>query len=404
MLDLCGRTFGEFVLHARISEGGAGAPSDVYRGEHQLLKREVVVRVLYQRPDEVALQRFMTVVQFEHSYAVHIYDVGLDGETGLQWLATEMVRGITLQQWLATRGPMPLDQFVPFFKRLAQVVHDAHDRGIIHRNLKPSSVMVSEDADRLWPKLLDLGLDQLMHRDAGMSSPAYMAPEQWADDAAAGRATDIYALGVVAYEALTGRVPFVAETSDEYRQLHRDAQVPPLGGDFPPNFDQILQRALAKSPEARHGTALDLASELSAALRASPREQLRSAASQWEDQGRPPGMLWGPDVLASASQWTRTSSSKFTEPESSFVANGERRARRFQWIRRWSRRSLVVIAARSSMARCRAPPVRWPTGCTGRRARAHTRWSSTSTGVAGCWGATSPMIRCAAICANAPMH
>jgi serine/threonine protein kinase len=262
--DLCGHTVGDFILHERI---GAGRCSDLYRGEQQLLKRDVAVRVLHQWPDENARQRFMQEVQIDHPYATHIYAFGID-KTGRFWIATELVHGVTLEQWLAAHGPMPLEKFAPFFECLAQVVQAVHDHGIVHRDLKPANVMVLEEAGRLYPKLRDFGLDQPTRRDAEMGSP-YMAPEQWDDDGAAGPAADIYALGVVACEVLNGRMPFIAATPDEPRQQHREAQVPPLGGDFSSDLDQILQRALARSPEARHGTALELASELCEALRTS---------------------------------------------------------------------------------------------------------------------------------------
>jgi len=122
--------------------------------------------------------------------------------------------------------------------------------------------------------------------------------------------------------------------------------VPLLGGDFSPDFDGILQRALAKEPEARHGNALELASALRVALRASRREQIRSAAQQWEDRRRPPGLLWGDDVLADLAPSTRASWSGLSKVERAFIAASLRRA----WRRRWGRRSLVVIAATAVVA------------------------------------------------------
>jgi len=299
--DLSGRTLGEFVLCERIDEG------DLYRGEQRFLNRDVVVRVLHQQPDDVALQRFMKEAKLEHPNAAHVYSFGVCKETGVFWVATELVHGVTLDQWLATHGPMPPDQFVPFFECVAQVVQDAHDRGIVHRALKPSKVMVLGSAGRPSPKLLGFALDQLTGGDAGTGSPA----------------ADIHALGVIAYELLAG-VPVTSDT-----------QVPPLGGDTSPDVDQVLQRALARSPEDRHGTALELASELCAALRRSPREQLRSAAQQWDAGGRAPGLLLGPDVLANAP------SKGLSELVCSFIAASQGRARRARRVRR----ALVAVAA-----------------------------------------------------------
>jgi WD40 repeat protein/serine/threonine protein kinase len=314
---------GEFVLRERIDEGGFGA---VYRCEQPLLGREAVVKVLHQRlrRNDVVLQRFMREAQLasrlDHPYAAHIYAFGIEHDDGLFWIAMEMVQGTTLNRWLRERGPLRLEQFVPFFGRVAEVVQTAHDRGIVHRDLKPSNVMVIERAGQLLPKLLDFGVAKLLddtvppaalsasrpqplgdelpegtgrpgrrlnsaevttltgtaappqrasqqhltHADATVGSPPYMSPEQWSNAVTVGPASDLYALAVVAFEALTGRRPFNAATVSEYVDLHCNAAVPALGDGFSPALDRVFQRALAKRPGDRWSSAL----ELSAALRA----------------------------------------------------------------------------------------------------------------------------------------
>jgi eukaryotic-like serine/threonine-protein kinase len=145
MADLAGRTLGEYVLREQIGEGGYGA---VYRSEQPALKRDVVVKVLHQgrQSDGLAAERFLREAQLasrlNHPYAAHVYAFGVAEEDGLQWIAMELVHGITLNDWLKAHGPMPLEQFVPFFECVAEVVHAAHERGIVHRDLKPSNVMV----------------------------------------------------------------------------------------------------------------------------------------------------------------------------------------------------------------------------------------------------------------------
>jgi WD40 repeat protein/serine/threonine protein kinase len=312
---------GEFVLRERIDEGGFGA---VYRCEQPLLGREAVVKVLHQRlrRNDVVLQRFMREAQLasrlDHPYAAHVYAFGIEHDDGLFWIAMEMVQGTTLNRWLRERGPLPLEQLVPFFERVAEVVQTAHDRGIVHRDLKPSNVMVVERAGRLLPKLLDFGIAKLLdeaaaslpasptaplpvsvtdetpevsdrsdrwvnpsevatltgstappprrgvqqrltHADATVGSPPYMSPEQWSNAVTVGPSSDLYALGVVAYEALTGRRPFNATTLPDYVDLHCNAPVPPLGDGFSPALDRMFQRALAKRPEERWASALELA-------------------------------------------------------------------------------------------------------------------------------------------------
>ncbi|HET7503561.1 MAG TPA: protein kinase, partial [Kofleriaceae bacterium] len=318
---------GEFVLRERIDEGGFGAVyrceqpllgrEAVVKVLHQRLRR-----------NDVVLQRFMREAQLasrlDHPYAAHVYAFGIDHADGLFWIAMEMVQGTTLNRWLRDRGPLPLDQFVPFFERVAEVVQTAHERGIVHRDLKPSNVMVIERAGRLLPKLLDFGVAKLLddavlpettpsspplraippdelarngnvaerwmnpsevatltgstapptrggpqlrltHADATVGSPPYMSPEQWSNAVTVGPASDLYALGVVAYEALTGRRPFQGATLADYVEMHCHAAVPALGHGFSPALDRIFQRALAKRPEDRWGTALELAGALRAA-------------------------------------------------------------------------------------------------------------------------------------------
>jgi WD40 repeat protein len=306
--DLCGCTLGgEFVLRERI-DVDEGSSCAVYRGEQPLLGRDVVVKVLHQRHDADVLKGFMRDAQLgsrlDHPYAAHVYAFGVE-EDGVAWVALEMVQGVRLQHRLERHGPMPLEQFVPFFECIAEVVQAGHDRGIEHRGLTSSNVMVIEGADRLLPKLLDFGIDRLTRSDAGM-----------------GRAADIYALGGVAFEALTGHA---------YDQGHGDAPVPPLGGDFPPDLDRIFQRALAKDPEARHGNVLELASELRAALRTSEPEQLRSLAQHWEDRGRPSGLLLRGKALADFAHGMRAPSRVLGEPACSLLAASQRGARRVRW-------------------------------------------------------------------------
>jgi WD40 repeat protein/serine/threonine protein kinase len=395
-LDLSGRTLGEFVLREQIGAGGYGA---VYRCAQPVLKRDAVVKVLHagRRRNTTAKERFLREAQLasrlDHPYAAHVYSFGAEDD-GLLWIAMELVHGITLGDLLKSRGPMPLDEFVPFFECVAQVVQAAHERGIVHRDLKPSNMMVIESGGRLFPKLLDFGIAKLnddsegaephddedeptlderddrtatvrirvtpqrvqrtrtdpkpaarlTRRGAVIGSAPYMSPEQWGDPCAVGPASDVYSLGCVAYEALTGHAPFTAANTDEYYKQHLRADPPSLGTGFSPELDRVLQRALAKAPEARHASPLELSAEFGAVLRAQPREQLRSAAQHWEDRARSPSLLWGRDVLAGVERLTERASGALSELECSFVAASQRRALRIRWVRR----ALVLVAVASA--------------------------------------------------------
>ena len=376
MTDLVGRQLGEFILREQIGEGGCAV---VYRCEQRALKRDVVVKLHTNgRRNDAARERFLREARLasllDHPYAAHVYAFGAEDD-GLLWIAMELVGGTTLSERLKMHGPMPLEQFVPFFESVAEVVDAAHERGIIHRDLKPSNVMVIERGIRLFPKLLDLGIAKLIHdeeppaeeqegariagavttepmrpvhrrpprtrtdhsaKDDGLTrassrigSSAYMSPEQWINPRAVGRASDIYSLGVLAYEVLTGRRPFNAASGNEYYHLHVHAEAPPLGDGFTPELDRVLQRALAKDPDARYRTALEFAAELRATLRTQPREQLRSLAQMWNDRARSSAMLLrGQDLR-------RAPANVAGELERAFIAASRRQAVRIVRIRRF---------------------------------------------------------------------
>ncbi|HEX7840082.1 MAG TPA: serine/threonine-protein kinase, partial [Kofleriaceae bacterium] len=314
--DLSGRKIGEFVIRERIGEGGFGT---VYCCDQPALRREAVIKILHRERQlsVVTVQRFLREAQLasrlDHPFAAHIYGFGIEEPDKLLWIAMERVQGVTLAEWLTTHGPMPLAQFVPFFERITAAVQTAHERGIVHRDLKPSNVMVLERAGELLPKLLDFGVAKLLDGAAPLEgipdidyeslletedlpprrpvavpggrvtltdpeaapldssltpknhtvgSPAYISPEQWDHTVAVWPAADLYALAVVAFEALTGRRPFDGANMAEYSWRHRFGEIPALGGNFPPALDRMFQRALAKRPSDRWGTALELAAAL----------------------------------------------------------------------------------------------------------------------------------------------
>src|SRR5262245_16687071 len=249
--DLVGRSVGEYVLRERIGEGGFGA---VYRATQKALVREAVVKLLHRRlhTSVSGVERFLREAKLasklDHPYAAHVYAFGVEPD-GELWIAMEMVRGTPLDEILRFQGPVPLERFVPLLDRICEVVHTAHEQGIIHRDLKPANVMVLARAGRLLPKLLDFGIAKglatsatppdlasaetlehadpsedvgfahtmntpapaigLTQRGAVMGSPPYMAPEQWLDAGRVDGRTDLYALGIMAYECLTGKPPFV---------------------------------------------------------------------------------------------------------------------------------------------------------------------------------------------------
>jgi tRNA A-37 threonylcarbamoyl transferase component Bud32 len=281
--SLIGRTLGRYEIVDKLGRGGSG---DVFRAEQIGLARTVVVKVL--RREHAAtvnrVERFLREARLasrlDHPYAAHVYAFGAEPD-GVLWIAMEYVRGATLDQLIARRGPTPAAVFAPLFTRLCEVVHTAHELGIVHRDIKGSNVMVIERAGQLLPKLLDFGIAKL---DAGvpdsvdadsvddpgsaldvgeltavgstLGSPHYMAPEQWSNAAEVDARADIYALGALAYRCMAGALPFQSADRRALADAHQRRPPPPLPQTVPVALADAILRALAKRPDDRWATAL----------------------------------------------------------------------------------------------------------------------------------------------------
>ncbi|MGQ0505577.1 MAG: nSTAND1 domain-containing NTPase [Myxococcaceae bacterium] len=291
---LTGRSLGDFVLRDKLGQGAFGA---VYRAEQPSLSREAVVKVLLGKEghDDEAVKRFLReaklAAQLDHPYAAHVYAFGAEPD-GMLWIALENVRGTTLHQLLKTQGPLPLNRFVALLEGICEVVQTAHEQGIIHRDLKPANVMVMIRAGRLLPKLLDFGIARLRveltssHLEPTdlsslpeqpladsvrteltqggklIGSPHYMAPEQWLNAHTVDARADVYALGVLSYQCLTGKLPFPGATVKDVAREHATRPVPPLPPELPAALSSVLQRAMAKKPEDRIASASELAAQV----------------------------------------------------------------------------------------------------------------------------------------------
>jgi serine/threonine protein kinase len=267
-----------FEILGELGRGGMGI---VYRARQQSLGRVVAVKML--RPDSGAgpeeLARFRreaeAVAVLRHSNFVHIYDIG--AQDGRPFFVLEYVEGGSLARRLAGQ-PLPPRQAAELLETLARAIHCAHQRGIVHRDLKPANVLLMADGT---PKIADFGLVKKLdatvdqtRTGAVMGTPSYMAPEQ-----ALGRtrdigpATDIYALGAILYELLTGRPPFQGATVlYTLSQVVHEPPVPPsrLQPQVPPDLETICLRCLQKEPAQRYATAEGLAQDLCRFLASEP--------------------------------------------------------------------------------------------------------------------------------------
>jgi tRNA A-37 threonylcarbamoyl transferase component Bud32 len=263
--------FGDYELIQEIARGGMGV---VYKARQRTLDRIVALKMILAGRLAGAddLQRFRTeaeaAARLQHANIVTVYEVG--EIAGQHFYSMQLVDGQTLAQRLAG-GPLPGRTAARYVRQVARAVHFAHRHGILHRDLKPSNIMIDADDE---PKVTDFGLaKRLGSGDSGqtrtgavLGTPSYMSPEQ-----AAGRtkeigpACDVYALGAVLYELLTGRPPFRAETPlDTVMQVLDNDPVPPrlLNPNVDADLETICLKCLEKDPRARYASADELAEDL----------------------------------------------------------------------------------------------------------------------------------------------
>jgi serine/threonine protein kinase len=259
---------------------GRGAMGVVYKARHQRLNRIVALKMILAggHAGEAELVRFRTeaetVARLRHPGVVQIYDVG--EHAGLPYLALEYCDGGSLADRLAGT-PLPPAQAAALVEHLARAIDAAHQQHVIHRDLKPANVLLAGGPDspagKLTPKVTDFGLAKKLDEGSSqtqsgtiLGTPSYMAPEQaGGKPKAVGPAADVYPLGAILYECLTGRPPFrTATTMDTLIQVLYDEPVPPtqLQPKTPRDLETICLKCLHKEPARRYATAADLADDL----------------------------------------------------------------------------------------------------------------------------------------------
>jgi serine/threonine protein kinase len=259
---------------------GRGGMGEVYEAEDPEMDEHVAVKTI--RPeiaaDEASVARFRKEIQLgrkvSHPNVCNIYSIGKHGS--LYFFTMELLTGETLSARIKKRGRMELTEALPLLSQMADALAAAHDAGIIHRDFKPANVMLLDGDTRRKAVVTDFGLARLVERPDSESrtgtthfagTPAYMAPEQL-EDAPLTRATDIYALGLVAYEMVTARRPFEG-TSDISAAIQRLTGKPVPPADWVPELDArwntAILRCLEREPKDRWGSACDFVQALSSA-------------------------------------------------------------------------------------------------------------------------------------------
>jgi eukaryotic-like serine/threonine-protein kinase len=274
---------GRTILHYRIlKEIGKGGMGVVYKAEDTKLHRTVAIKALSADllGDEKARARFLREARaasaIDHPNICAVYEV--NEVEDLMFFVMQYVDGKTLKKFIGGR-PLPLDQALEFSLEIADAVAEAHRRNVLHRDIKSSNIMLNE---RNQPKILDFGLAKLIQPVIGSSeSPhaaeltalgtpfgtaSYMSPEQARGDRADTR-SDIFSLGVVMYEMITGRLPFKGKTSVDVMHAVMHDEPAPLGEGVPPRLQQIVSKTLSKSETGRYQSAEVLLEDLRALVR-----------------------------------------------------------------------------------------------------------------------------------------
>jgi eukaryotic-like serine/threonine-protein kinase len=269
---------GGYEVQRVLGRGGMGV---VYAARHLRLNRSVALKMLlagpYAGPEELArfLREAQAIAGLHHPNVVPLYDVG-DVE-GRPYFTMELVEGGSLALKLA-ESPLPAREAAALVATVAEAVEAAHQTGIVHRDLKPANVLLTADGR---PKVTDFGLarrlehkGELTCNGTPMGTPSYMAPEQArGDNAAIGPTTDVYALGAILYECLTGRRPFQADSSAAtLQQVLADEPVPParLNPRVPRDLETICLKCLRKEPCQRYASAQAVADDLRSFERGEP--------------------------------------------------------------------------------------------------------------------------------------
>lgn len=270
------RLNGRYELLEKLGEGGV---AQVYRAQDTLLDRVVALKILRSQlvGDPTFLERFRREAQaaarLSHPNIIGVYDVGQDGEQ--YYIVMEYVQGEDLKSFIAANAPLPVAQALAIAEQICSALDHAHKQGFVHRDIKPQNILVAHAGGRganngPLVKVADFGLarslSSLTSSEGGLvfGTVQYLSPEQARGETAT-PASDIYALGVVLYEMLTGRLPFESDTPVGLALKHiQEEPSPPsrLNPRLPPTVDMFVLRAMAKQPEQRFASAADMAGAL----------------------------------------------------------------------------------------------------------------------------------------------
>jgi len=274
MTNLIGKTIdGKYLIESMLGEGGMAV---VYLSNHTVMERRVVIKVMqgWLLSNKKSIERFQreckVTAKLNHPNIVTVYDVGdINGKA--PYLVMEYIQGESLADKIHRQGALSFEATADIIIQLCSGLQEAHAAGIIHRDLKPDNVLLQNKSDRPdWVKIVDFGISHLVHGQAQrltktgrmVGTPEYIAPEQLKDKPMDMR-TDLYALGIMMYEMLTGQVPFGGESAEAILMKHLLEMPQPMSVHKPEfedgtPFDEIILKLLQKEPDHRYQTAQEL--------------------------------------------------------------------------------------------------------------------------------------------------
>lgn len=263
---------GRYLILGNIGSGGM---ANVFLARDLILDREVAIKVLRYDflNDQSAIRRFqremLASTELVHPNIVTVYDAGQEGET--QFLVMEYVKGMDLKRYIQTQYPIPYDRIVDIMQQILSAVSLAHQHRIIHRDLKPQNILIDESGT---VKITDFGIavalseTSITQTNSMLGSVHYLSPEQ-ARGSMATNQSDIYAIGIILYEMLTGKVPFDGESAVTIALKHFQEEIPSVrlyDRHVPQSLENVVLKATAKDPIDRYQSAEEMSADLATAL------------------------------------------------------------------------------------------------------------------------------------------
>lgn len=305
---------GRYKIQSVIGQGSAGT---VYKAVQELIGREVAIKVLhdYLVSDEEFIKRFRQEAKassrLSHPNIITIYDFGVIPQGNRPYIAMDLLIGTPLSDLLAQEERLSFKEALPIFTQVASALGEAHREGVVHRDVKPENiVLVERSGQKLFPMMVDFGIARIVEEsDAAKitrtgtvcGSPTYMSPEQCTSSKVDNR-SDIYSLAVVCYETLTGEVPFHSEELVRVMAMHLSDPPTPLnevkpGLRFPDELEEVINKAMAKSPDQRYQTMDEFAEALETASKATVQPINKPTTQNLKQPDIEPGPLAQADSL-----------------------------------------------------------------------------------------------------------